>query len=91
MNCYAVAATTSSEYSESNPVKDALIGDGLVPLHSATGLHDEPRFCLDLAPGRCWIAPGIGHLALLGNPGVGERLLDWLQNSVEVDAIKYGN
>ena len=38
--CFALAATTSSQPSS---IKDQLLSDGLVPLGSALGLHDEAR------------------------------------------------
>ena len=56
VNCHAVAATTSGEYSESNPGRDALIGDGLVPLRSALGQHDEARHVLAFETHNQWTA-----------------------------------
>ena len=47
VNCFAVAATTSGA---ANTLKDALIGDGLVPLRSALGQHDEARHELLFEP-----------------------------------------
>ncbi|HEX5697435.1 MAG TPA: alpha/beta hydrolase, partial [Rhodoferax sp.] len=44
--CFAVAATTSAKRS---PLADRLVGDGLVPLHSGLGQHDDPQRCLNFA------------------------------------------
>ena len=78
VNCFAVAATTSGEYSESSPARDALIGDGLVPLRSALGQHGEALHCLNFLPGNQWIAYGTNHMALLSRPEVGAQVLTWL-------------
>ena len=75
VNCFAVAATTSSEAS---PLKDALFGDGLVPLRSALGQHDEAPHCLNFLPQNQWTAYDTSHMALLSRPDVGDRLLKWL-------------
>ena len=75
VNCFTVAATTSSEAS---PLKDALIGDGLVPLRSALGQHDEAPHCLNFLPGNQWTAYATGHMALLSRPEVGTQVLKWL-------------
>jgi pimeloyl-ACP methyl ester carboxylesterase len=73
VNCFTVAATTSSA------LKDALIGDGLVPLRSALGQHDEAPHCLNFLPDNQWTAYATGHMALLSRPEVGAQLLRWLQ------------
>ena len=75
VNCFTVAATTSSAAS---PVKDALIGDGLVPLRSALGQHDEAPHCLNFEPANQWTAYGTNHMALLSRPDVGAQVLKWL-------------
>ncbi|MBC7720039.1 MAG: alpha/beta hydrolase [Chitinophagaceae bacterium] len=76
VNCFTVAATTSSQASA---LKDALIGDGLVPLRSALGRHDEARHVLAFEPQNQWTAWGVNHMALLKNLGVTAQLLRWLQ------------
>ena len=74
--CFAVAATTAAQRS---PVADRLLGDGLVPLHSALGQHDEPKRCLNFAPTHQHLAYRTSHLALLGSPAVAQQLLTWLK------------
>lgn len=73
--CFTVAATTSATPSA---VKDALIGDGLVPLRSALGQHDETRHTLAFAPENQWIAYSTGHMALLDRAEVATQVLRWL-------------
>jgi hypothetical protein len=73
--CYAVAATLASKRSA---VADPLVGDGLVPLHSALGQHDEPRRTLVFAKDAQHIAYRTSHLQLLSSPAVAQQLLHWL-------------
>ena len=73
--CYALAATTAAQRSR---VADRLLGDGLVPLHSALGTHADPRHDLAFAKDRHWIAYRMNHLALLSSPLVTHQLLSWL-------------
>ena len=75
VNCYAVAATKSSA---ANPVKDALIGDGLVPLRSAFGQHDEARHCLNFPIENQWTAYATHHMDLLKRTEVTARVAGWL-------------
>jgi hypothetical protein len=73
--CYAVAATTASRRSV---LTDRLIGDGLVPLNSALGRHDDPRRCLAFAETSQHVAYETNHLGLLGSPAVTKQLVRWL-------------
>lgn len=73
--CFTVAASTSGQ---SSSIKDQL-GDGLVPVRSALGGHDEPGHTLAFAPENQWVARGMDHLALLNRPEVGRQLVRWLQ------------
>ena len=73
--CFTAAATTSSE---PRPIRDQLLGDGLVPVRSALGLHDEARHTLAFAPENQWIAYGVNHMALLTRPEVTAQMLRWL-------------
>ena len=75
VNCFTVAATTSNQ---SSAVKGAWTGDGLVPLKSALGQHDEAPHCLNFAPENQWTACGVNHMALLKTPTVTAQLLRWL-------------
>ena len=73
--CFTVAATTAAQRSV---VADRLLGDGLVPLRSALGQHDDPRRTLVFAKTSQLIAYRTNHLALLSSPAVARQLLHWL-------------
>jgi hypothetical protein len=73
--CYTVAATTAAKRST---LANRLIGDGLVPLHSALGHHDDARRKLNFAPASQWIAYRTGHLDLLSSPEVTRQMAQWL-------------
>lgn len=73
--CHTVAATTAARRSR---LADRLVGDGLVPLRSALGEHEDARHRLAFAPGSQYIAYRTGHLALLHSAEVGAQVLRWL-------------
>lgn len=73
--CYAIAATTARRRSV---LADRLVGDGLVPLHSALGMHAEASRQLAFAPAAQWIGYRMSHLELLSRPEVTQQLLHWL-------------
>lgn len=73
--CYAVAATLASERSA---LADRLTGDGLVPLHSALGKHDDRARSLIFAKDSQWISFNTGHMELLSRPEVTQQVLKWL-------------
>ena len=70
---YVVAATTGDG---SRPLRDQTVGDGLVPLDSALGLH--PTRGLGVRPGRQWVGRGMSHFDLTRRPEVTAQMLDWL-------------
>ena len=73
--CYTVAATTAARRSA---LADRLIGDGLVPLRSALGQHDDVRRNLAFAKESKWIAYRTNHMALLSSPEVTGQIVQWL-------------
>ena len=82
--CFAVAATTAAEpaggqASFKTLLANRYVGDGLVPVQSALGLHDDPRRSLAFAPENQWIAHGMNHMELLSRPEVTRQLSMWLQ------------
>lgn len=78
VTCFTVAATIAAKR---NLLADRLTGDGLVPLRSALGQHDEPQRSLRFENSAQWIAYRTSHMALLGSPGVTQQLLAWLRPS----------
>ncbi len=74
--CHAVAATLAARRS---PVGERLVGDGLVPLHSALGIHDDAERTLGFAKARQAVFYRLGHLDLLADAGVARQLQDWMQ------------
>jgi hypothetical protein len=73
--CFAVAATLAAKRSA---VADRLVGDGLVPLQSALGQHEDAVRQLHFAPKHEHIAHGTSHMQLLSSPQVTQQLLKWL-------------
>jgi pimeloyl-ACP methyl ester carboxylesterase len=73
--CHAFAATLAGQRSA---VADRLVGDGLVPLPSALGQHDDPARSLVFDRSSQRIAYRTHHNALLTSPEVGQQLLEWL-------------
>lgn len=72
VDCHAVAATTSKV------MRAKLPGDGLVPVDSALGRHARPELTLAFPEANRFIALGTGHLDLLDDAAVYERLRTWL-------------
>lgn len=83
--CYAVAATTASSR---GLLADRVIGDGLVPLYSALGQHDDPRRNLAFAKSSQWITYNTNHMALLSSPAVTRQMVKWLGDGDEQMKIK---
>jgi len=58
--------------------RERFLGDGLVPLASALGQHDDAARALAFAPDRQCTVQGIGHLGLLSSAEVYGPLRRWL-------------
>ena len=74
--CYAVAGTLVGQR---GLLADRLMGDGLVPLNSALGQHEQAERRLVFARGSQFIAYRTGHLDLLSSPEVAAQVLAWLR------------
>jgi len=72
---YALAATLGKNAGD---VGDRLLGDGLVPVDSALGRHDDAGRQLVFPPECQWVATGLGHLDLLSHAEVYAQLRAWL-------------
>jgi hypothetical protein len=75
VRCYAIAGTTGRRTGD---IRDRLLGDGLIPLDTALGRHDDPALSLAFPKSRQWIAFGIHHLDLLSRVEVYEKMRRWL-------------
>lgn len=75
VNCYTVAATMAAK---PGTLTDQLVGDGLVPLNSALGIHRNPERTLAFPESNQWIAYKMNHMELLGSPEVARQMIDWL-------------
>ncbi len=73
--CLAVAATLAGRRSV---VAERLLGDGLVPLRSALGQHDDPSRSLAFDPQDQAIFYRTGHMELLSNLDVARTIGNWL-------------
>lgn len=75
VTCYTAAATTAERRTV---LAERLIGDGLVPLRSALGQHEDRRRNLAFAPTARWIGYRLNHLDLLSSPKVTRQIVQWL-------------
>jgi hypothetical protein len=80
MSLHTVAswAASSKRFPSTSAVADRLLGDGLVPLHSALGQHDDGQRQLYFAHGHQYIAYRTSHLQLLSDPAITRKVLRWL-------------
>ncbi|HSQ71945.1 MAG TPA: alpha/beta fold hydrolase, partial [Rubrivivax sp.] len=78
--CFAMAGALGDGAARgvSGGLRDKLLGDGLVPVDSALGRHEDAARTLAFEPGRQWVGQGLGHLELLGDAGVAAQLRAWL-------------
>jgi pimeloyl-ACP methyl ester carboxylesterase len=74
VECYAMAAAAS----EAGDLRSRLLGDGLVPVDSALGRHEEAGRTLPFPESRVWIAPGMKHFDLLSRPEAYEKIREWM-------------
>ena len=73
--CYTVAASLADR---SSTLSKRLLGDGLVPLHSALGHHEETQRKLLFAKESQRIFYKMNHLELLNSPRVTRQIHRWL-------------
>ena len=78
VKCYAVGAVMNKELDN---LGATVLGDGMVPLNSALGKHDDPQRCLDIPETNQAIFYGLNHLDLLSHPDVFAQLQRWLVES----------
>jgi pimeloyl-ACP methyl ester carboxylesterase len=73
VQCHAIAGVVGPQFGA------AFIGDGLVPVGSALGQHQEPNRNLAPPKSRQWIARSINHMELLNRPEVYQQINKWLR------------
>ena len=74
VRCYAIAATMKP----TGGLNDGLPGDGIVPVESALGRHEDPAKNLSFPESRRWVGHYMSHFELLSNSAVYERIRRWL-------------
>jgi hypothetical protein len=75
VTCFAAAATLGRRRGD---VKDRWLGDGLVPIDSALGVHRDPERCIAFAEGHHRTYFETSHWDLLSASGVYSQIRDWL-------------
>jgi pimeloyl-ACP methyl ester carboxylesterase len=89
VNCFAVAATMAAKSANrGGALANRLIGDGLVPLHSALGEHADPRRDLGFAKSEQLICYRMNHMELLSSPLLTQQMQDWLNPARPRRAVK---
>ena len=73
VTCFAVAGTTSKVAASSS-----LMGDGLVPVASALGMHANAALTLEFPPANQFVAYATDHLTLLKSEAIAAQLVRWL-------------
>jgi pimeloyl-ACP methyl ester carboxylesterase len=75
VECFALAATLGTSDGDA---KDRLLGDGLVPVNSALGIHRDLNRHLAIPPSHQWVGCAMSHRDLLRRPEVYGKLQEWL-------------
>ncbi len=75
VKCYAIAASLAAK---SGTLRERLLGDGLVPVRSALGQHDDPRRRLAFPKVQQWTGYRMNHMDLLDRKEVYAKLREWL-------------
>lgn len=75
VRCHAIAGSIDTR---PGSLRSRELGDGLVPLDSALGMHTDRARSLRIPASRRWIGYGLNHLDLLDDAGVYNRIGGWL-------------
>lgn len=79
VKCYTIAGTAGRRAGD---IRDRFLGDGLIPLDTALGIHEQQSRVLAFPKSRQWVAYGIHHLDLLGRLEVYDKIRAWLAQEV---------
>jgi len=74
VRCYALAGSLGAQRGDKN---DRLLGDGLVPVWSALGEHQDATCALGFAADKQTVVFGTNHWDLLCEPAVYRQLVAW--------------
>lgn len=74
----AVYAAAALRGDARQPVRNTLLGDGLVPLASALGEHPDPAHDLGIPDAQRWIGHGRDHFDLLHDDALQAQVAAWL-------------
>lgn len=74
VRCYAIAASTGKKACD-------LLGDGMVPVNSALGRHEDPGLSLSFAASRQWVGFGMNHWEMLSHRAVYAQIKRWMASS----------
>ena len=76
VQCYAIAASIGKKSGNADSAR--MLGDGLVPVHSALGQHKDPTRSLAFARSQQWTGHDMNHMDLLDRKSVYRRIRKWL-------------
>jgi pimeloyl-ACP methyl ester carboxylesterase len=74
VQCYAIAATVEKTVG----LDGGFRGDGIVPVDSALGRHEDPVMRLSFAESRKWVGHDMNHFDLLSKPAVYAHIKRWV-------------
>ncbi len=77
VGCYAIAAMAREGLGDPWP------SDGLVPVDSALGRHEDPGLTLPLPESQRWVLHGVHHFDLLGHPDAYEKIKEWMGSETQ--------
>ena len=75
VQCYAIAASIGKK---TGSATGRMLGDGLVPVHSALGQHKNAVWSLAFAKSHQWTGHDMNHMDLLDRKTVYRRIRKWL-------------
>ena len=75
--CYALAVTVGKSQAD---VRNRLLGDGLVPINSALGVHENAKLNLKFKAENKVVLHGMNHLDLLSNSEVYQQIRNWVSD-----------
>ena len=78
VECCVVAGSLGGGWTLRGAAQGALLGDGLVTVDSALGIHADPSRSLLVGEDCRWVGYNLGHLDLLGSTEVYAQIKAWI-------------